>query len=415
MVALRTGQQQCGVIMGVFNPQLSDYRWISIDAVPVCRSGDTGLSEVYTVFEDVTEQRQAEQEIARLNQELQRRVAELQTIFETAPIGLAIAEDADGHHIRGNPANERMLGVAPGGEFSKGGPQPAAYRCLKEGRELSLTELPMQRAARGETVSSQVIHVVREDGQTLALYSSAAPLFDERGEPRGAVGAFLDITPLKRAEDQLRASLAEKEVLLKEIHHRVKNNMQVISSLVALQAERVPNAAMRAVLEDVTHRVRSMALVHEKLYQSADMAQVEFAEYALSLLNYLWRAHGTAASGVRLATDLEPVRLSVNAAVPCGLVLNELASNALKHAFRDRTGGEVSVVLRGSPEGQVCLRVRDNGSGLPAGFDWRQADSLGLRLVQMLAGQLHAAVEVGSGEGTEFTVTFGGSKPLENG
>ena len=121
------------------------------------------------------------------------------------------------------------------------------------------------------------------------------------------------------------------------------------------------------VLQDVTHRVRSMALVHEKLYQSADLARVEFAEYARSLLNYLWRAHGTAASGIRLALDLEPVPLSVNAAVPCGLILNELASNALKHAFRGRAGGEVAVSLRGGAEGRVCLRVRDNGVGLAGG------------------------------------------------
>ncbi len=171
---------------------------------------------------------------------------------------------------------------------------------------------------------------------------------------------------------------------------------------------------MRAILDDVTHRVRSMALVHEKLYQSADMARVDFAQYAESLLHYLWRAHGTAASGVRLVLDLEPLPLSVNAAVPCGLILNELATNALKHAFGGRAasdgGAEVTVSLHGGAEGRVCLRVRDNGAGLPAGLDWRRADSLGLRLVQMLAGQLHASVEVQSGEGTEFAVTFGGPK-----
>jgi PAS domain S-box-containing protein len=245
---------------------------------------------------------------------------------------------------------------------------------------------------------------------------------DANGQPLWIDGLVWDVTERKRAEEALkesetriRHSLAEKEILLKEIHHRVKNNMQVISSLVALQAERLPDAAMREVLQDVTHRVRSMALVHEKLYQSADMARVEFAEYAQSLLNYLWRAHGNTAAGVRLALDLEPVPLSVNSAVPFGLVLNELASNALKHAFRGRADGEVSVVLRGCPEGRVCLRVRDNGAGLPAGLDWRRADTLGLRLVQMLAGQLHATVEVCSGNGTEFTVAFGGPRATENG
>ena len=234
-------------------------------------------------------------------------------------------------------------------------------------------------------------------------------VFEHHGQTM-VLSIIRDISERKRAEESLMASLAEKEVLLKEIHHRVKNNMQVISSLVALQADRLPDDAMRSVLQDVTHRVRSMALVHEKLYQSPDMARVEFAEYAQSLLNYLWRAHGTAASGVRLVTDLEPVPLSVNAAVPCGLILNELVSNALKHAFRGRAGGEVTVSLRGSPEGGVCLQVRDNGTGLPAGLDWRQADTLGLHLVQILAGQLRATVEVSSSEGTEFTVALQGSK-----
>ena len=233
---------------------------------------------------------------------------------------------------------------------------------------------------------------------------------DSEGKPQHYYSFLTDITERKRAENRIRASLAENEVMLKEIHHRVKNNMQVISSLVALQADRLQDAAMREVLQDVTHRVRSMALVHEKLYQSPDMARVEFAEYAQSLLNYLWRAHGTTASGIRLVTDLDPVAISVNAAVPCGLILNELVSNALKHAFRGRAGGEVTVSLRSSPEGGVCLQVRDNGTGLPAGIDWRQADTLGLHLVQILAGQLRATVEVSSGEGTEFTVTIGKQK-----
>jgi PAS domain S-box-containing protein len=234
------------------------------------------------------------------------------------------------------------------------------------------------------------------------------PLRDEKGEIAGVVSATVNLTQIKQAEEALKASLGEKEVLLKEIHHRVKNNMQVISSLMALQADQLQDAATKAVLQDVTHRVRSMALVHEKLYQSADMAKVDFADYAQSLLGYLWRAHSTATANIQLTLDLEHVLLSVNAAVPFGLILNELATNALKHAFKKTNTGEVIVSLRGSHAGVVHLRVRDNGTGLPPGFDWRQTKSLGLHLVRILARQLSASVDVSSTDGAEFSIRFGG-------
>lgn len=253
----------------------------------------------------------------------------------------------------------------------------------------------------------------RYDGAYRWFRTMAVPLRDERGHVVKWFGSNTDIDDMKQAEEALReseerirASLAEKEVLLKEIHHRVKNNMQVIASLVSLQANDSDDPSMRAVLREVSHRVRSMALVHEKLYQSENLARVEFARYTESLLHYLWRAHGRAASAIELALDLEPVSLSVTTAVPCGLILNELVSNALKHAFSGRGGGVVRVSLRGDAQGQLRLSVRDNGTGLPAGFNWREARTLGLRLVQMLAGQLHATVEVSSDEGTEFAVTI---------
>ena len=210
----------------------------------------------------------------------------------------------------------------------------------------------------------------------------------------------------RRAEKALKVSLAEKEILLKEIHHRVKNNMQVISSLVDLQANDVKDGAMRDIFKDVIYRVRSMALVHEKLYRSNDFARVEFADYARSHLSYLWRAQRPAVPGVKLELDLEPVLLRVNEAVPCGLVLNELFTNALKHAFVNRGSGTVTVSLRRDAPGRVSLSVQDNGVGLPPGMDTQGARSLGLRLVQMLAGQLHAAVKAESDQGTKFTMTF---------
>jgi two-component sensor histidine kinase len=195
-------------------------------------------------------------------------------------------------------------------------------------------------------------------------------------------------------------------VLLKEIHHRVKNNMQVMSSLVSLQADGVQDPAMRNALEDLTNRVRSMAMIHEKLYQSPNLAMVEFSEYARSLLTYLWRAHGESGSRVQQILELNPVKLPVSEAVPCGLILNELVSNSLKHAFAGQKKGQVKVSLKRDPEGNVQLSVADNGPGLPEGFDWQKAGSLGLRLVQMLAGQLHAEVKVAGEVGAKFEIVF---------
>ena len=171
--------------------------------IPV-KDGSGNVEGLIFSLVETTDRKRAEEQIARLNQDLQRRAAELQTVFDTVPIGLAIAEDAFADHIRGNPTNERMLGLGRGGEVSKSGPQPASYRVFREGRELPVTDLPMQRAAAGETVVDDVLDVVREDGQSLTLYISATPLFDEQSHPRGAVGAFLDITPLKRAEQRTR-------------------------------------------------------------------------------------------------------------------------------------------------------------------------------------------------------------------
>ena len=238
------------------------------------------------------------------------------------------------------------------------------------------------------------------------LQIRCAPIRAADGSVEQVMSIGRDITDRKAAEEALKASLAEKEVLLQEIHHRVKNNMQVISSLVDLQANEVREPAMRPIFQDIVYRVRSMAMVHEKLYQSTDLTRVDFADYANSLLTYLWRAQGTALSGVKLKLELEPVWLPINHAVPCGLILNELFTNALKHAFRGCDNGTVAVSLHLDEKGRVDLSVRDNGIGLPSGFVLSTANSLGLRLVQMLAGQLHAFVDVSNDTGTRFTIKF---------
>ncbi len=229
----------------------------------------------------------------------------------------------------------------------------------------------------------------------------------QHGELPGWFGTCVDIEDLKRAEQQLTISLTEKDALLREIHHRVKNNLQIISSLVSLQADSLADEQMREVFSDIRDRVRAMALVHEKLYQTGNLAQLNFADYTASLLQYLWRSHGIQASKVQLQLHIEPIVLPIEMAVPCALILNELAGNALKHAFPDGNGGQVTVAMELDHASETaCLRVSDNGIGLPKGLDWRQAESLGLRLVQILTRQLLGTVETGTGPSTEFRVTF---------
>ena len=270
----------------------------------------------------------------------------------------------------------------------------------------------MAALARGERWSGE-FPVRCKNGNVLNVLATNAPVFDKQGKFIGVIGVSADITERKEAEERIKASLQEKEVLLKEIHHRVKNNLQVISSLINLQANSLDDPTLSAPFQDVRDRIRSMALVHEKLYQSESLAGVDFAEYTSSLLDYLWRAHDSSLSRVRLNRELQSVSISVETAVPCGLILNELVSNALKHAFQGRTEGEVTVTLRQALNGLICLRVSDNGTGLPPGLDWWQAPTLGLRLVKMLAGQLNGSLGVKSGEGTEFQLTFTNPQQLK--
>jgi PAS domain S-box-containing protein len=361
------------------------------------------------------ERLQSERELAgnraHLEELVRERTAQLakatrqnELILQSVGEGIC-AMDLDGKITLVNPFAARSTGWQP--EELVGRNAHATFHHTRAGGHPYPQEecLVLSAISQGKARTIEGEEFCRKDGARFPVEITVSPLV-EAGKVVGGVMAFRDITARKRAEELIQTSLREKEVLLKEIHHRVKNNLQVISSLVDLQADALKEPALRGVFADMRDRVRSMALVHEKLYQSESLARVEFAEYARSLLNSLWRAHADSAATVHLKLDLRPVSLSVITAIPCGLVLNELVTNALKHAFRGRSGNELTVELKAGPGGRVCLRVRDNGAGLPAGLDWRQSRSLGLRLVQMLARQLGGALEVSVDAGTEFQVTF---------
>ena len=228
---------------------------------------------------------------------------------------------------------------------------------------------------------------------------------DERGMPKAVLSINTNITERKRTQELIAHSLREKEILLKEIHHRVKNNLQVISSLLALQTDGVSDSVARGLLMESQHRVRAMAMIHEKLYQSSDLARVDFDEYVNSLTGFLFRSYSNAAGRVALKVSCDQVHLSIDTASPCGLILNELVSNALKHAFPDGRSGELRVELR-DEAGCYSLTVADTGIGLPENFDWKQTNSLGLQLVDTLTKQIKGTMKTGGTGGASFRLEF---------
>lgn len=213
-----------------------------------------------------------------------------------------------------------------------------------------------------------------------------------------------EIIERRRAEEGIKASLKEKEVLLREIHHRVKNNMQVISSLLKLQSGYVKNKADIEMFKESQNRIKSMALVHEKLYQSEDLSNIDFKGYIEHLANTLFRSYGINGTKTALKVDAEDVMLGVDTAIPCGLIINELVSNSLKYAFPAGIEGEIEIVFRLIDENEIELMVSDNGVGIPEDLDFRNSNSLGLKLVNILTDQIGGKLELDRSKGTRFHI-----------
>lgn len=271
-------------------------------------------------------------------------------------------------------------------------------------RELILSSwLEDAKAGRPHTEQFRVTTATHE---LRWLHVRTAPMFSEQGELIGHTGTIEDITNQKLVEAQIKASLQEKEALLKEIHHRVKNNLQIISSLIYLQAERIKDPEAKQIFKDSQSRISSMALVHDALYRSEDFTCINLSEYVQSLAPSLFHTYQIQADRVVLSTQIQPnIVVSLEKAIPCGLILNELMTNALKHGFADKETGEVTVKLS-NDSSQVCLIVENDGKILPESFELQKIRSMGLRLVNALATQLNAQIAVENAKKTCFTVTF---------
>ena len=326
-----------------------------------------------------------------------------------------------------NPVAELIFGVKPGELMGK---------CLDEFTSAKdfqlLKDQTLQR--RGGASSSYELDITRADGNPRQLFVTVTPLHDSKGNFTGGLGVFRDdtertrarevlrklntelrernqelqqeIAERKKAEEKLRSSLEEKEVLLKEIHHRVKNNLQVVSSLLYLQSDYIRDKESQDVFRESQHRVRSMALVHEKLYQSRDLSRIDFREYIGNLVTHLCKSYAREAGDLALNLDLEQIYLDIGKAIPCGLIINELVTNVMKHAFPDGKKGELQVGFYRDKDNSLTLTVSDNGIGLPEEFDPHKAQSMGLRLVVTLTHQLDGELKVMRGKGTNFKISF---------
>lgn len=220
------------------------------------------------------------------------------------------------------------------------------------------------------------------------------------------VGVARDVTDRKRTEQEIKNALIEKELLLKEIHHRVKNNLQVISSLLSLQAGYIKDEATLQIFSESRNRVKSMALIHEKLYQSKDMAKIDFGEYVADLASSLFSSWGIEENLIKLETRIGDISFDINTAIPLALIVNELLTNSLKHAFPEGISGSIVLELTRQDANQFRLMIADDGVGFPVNIDFRTASSLGLRLLNMLSEQIGAEVNLKRDEGTVFTLTF---------
>jgi PAS domain S-box-containing protein len=384
---------------------------------------------------DITERRRAEEEIRKLNAELEQRVLErteqlAQTVqslqaeiaerrraeeelrklgraVEQSPVSIVIT-DTTGHIEYVNPRFTAVTGYtfeeAIGNNpriLKSGDKSPEEYRQLWE-------TISAGREWRGE------FHNKKKNGELYWESASISPITNGDGRITHFVAVKEDITERKRAADQLAASLREKEVLLREIHHRVKNNLQVISSLLNLQADGISDQRTLDIIHDSQTRVEAIALVHEKLYRSPDLARIDLNDYLQDLTAGLFSAYQASAKEIALHVNIPDVSFNLETAIPLGLVVTELLSNCLKHAFPPARAGTTAQptihISVGLPPADAddcyMLSIRDNGVGLSQEIDMRHMETLGLQLVTTLVEQLAGQLESHSNGGTEFRITF---------
>ncbi|MCC7303720.1 MAG: PAS domain S-box protein [Bacteroidia bacterium] len=363
--------------------------------------------EYYRQLEKETLRAQfAEETSRRLQEEISERKNTERMLRETqkysrllidSSIDMICASDREGKLTEFNAAAQKTFGYSADEVI---GCHVSLLYANPEDRS-TITEEGLYKSG---TFSGEVMYR-RKNGEIFHAYLSASVLKNDKGEIIGAMGVSRDITERKQNENRIIQSLHEKEVLLKEVHHRVKNNLQVISSILNLQSSYVKDKNTLMMLRESQDRIKSMAFIHESLYQTKDFSKVNFSEYVVNLSKNLMRSYDLSGRKVEFASQVENVHLNLDQSIPCGLIINELVSNALKYAFRKKKKGIITLKIR-EKDDKITVVLADDGDGIPEGFDYRNTDSLGLQLVVTLSEQLNGTIKLDRKNGTKFTITF---------
>jgi PAS domain S-box-containing protein len=363
-------------------------RWVRGRAVAL-RDASGVPFRVFGTVADITERKRSE-EAVRKEKDF------IQAVLDSLP-GLFYLFDAQGRLLRWNRSIETTSGYSA--DEVAGMPLLDLFVAADRPR---LAEGIGQVIQSGEGLVEG--RILSRDGTTVTPFLMTGKRFLIDGRAC-VVGMGIDITELKRTQEALHASLREKETLLKEVHHRVKNNLQIVSSLLRLQARQVESEQLRSFLRDTQNRIRSMSMLHEILYRSSDFSTIGFRQYLRNLCQELVRSCGAAAKNIRLEQSVMEVELDMDQAITTGLIVNELVTNAIKHAFPTGTPGTISVALR-AEEGQLALKVADDGVGLPATVELENQRTLGLLLVQNLCRQLDGRLTLQRTPGTAVEIVF---------